>query len=73
VWRWWTKSKEEDAVVAGAGAPCRGRGLVLRDVSHMRNVSHPVVTTKLKENQTSWNAATAEVRPAITTVLAATP
>jgi hypothetical protein len=65
------KSEEED--VAGGVVPHRGRGVVLTNVSHACDASCPVVTTKLRENQTSCNAVATKVMPAITIVLTTRP
>ncbi len=50
------EAAEED-VVASATAPCCVRWLVLPNVSRARDTSRPVVATKLRKNQTSYNAA----------------
>jgi hypothetical protein len=50
-WRWQMKNEEENVVVIGVVVPHPGRGPVLRDVFRTCDASHPIVTTKLKENQ----------------------
>jgi hypothetical protein len=54
-WRWRTKSKEEDVVVACGAAPRRGHGLVLPNTSRMHDLSRLIVATKLRENQTHYH------------------
>jgi hypothetical protein len=53
-WQWQMKGKEENDVVAGAATLCCTRGLVLRDIFPVRDALHAIITTKLRENQTSW-------------------